>query len=62
MRSTPGAVSGPEDSYTDWAVDFQDDLTIPQFRGDVLSIRGLPISAKIQRWSRLPPLRPHRTR
>jgi len=40
MRSTPGAVTGPEDSYTDWALDFQDDLTIPQFRGDVLSIRG----------------------
>jgi len=40
MKSTPGAITGLEDSYTDWAVDFQDDLTIPQFRGDVLSIRG----------------------
>ena len=40
MKSTPGAITGLEDSYTDWAVDFQDDLTIPQFRGDVLSFRG----------------------
>ena len=40
MKSTPGAITGLEDGYTDWAVDFQDDLTIPKFRGDVLSIRG----------------------
>jgi hypothetical protein len=40
MHSSPGAISGLEDTYTDWAVDFQDDLTIPQLRGDVLSIRG----------------------
>jgi hypothetical protein len=33
-------VTGPEDSYTDWGADFQYDRTIPQFRGDVLSIRG----------------------
>lgn len=40
MKSTPGAITGMEDSYTDWAVDFQDDLTIPKFRGDVVSFRG----------------------
>ena len=40
MKSTPGAITGLEDSYTDWAADFQYDRTIPQFRGDVLSIRG----------------------
>ena len=40
MKSTPGAITGMEDGYTDWAVDFQDDLTIPKLRGDVLSFRG----------------------
>jgi hypothetical protein len=40
VKSTPGAVSGLEDGYTDWAADFQYDRIIPQFRGDVLSIRG----------------------
>ena len=40
MKSTPGAVTGLEDSYTDWAADFQYDRIIPQFKGDVLSIRG----------------------
>jgi hypothetical protein len=44
MKSTPGSVTtgvtGLEDGYTDWAADFQYDRTIPQFRGDVLSIRG----------------------
>jgi len=40
MKSTLGAVTGLEDSYTDWAADFQYDRIIPQFRGDVLSIRG----------------------
>lgn len=40
MKSTPGAITGMEDSYTDWAADFQDDWTIPRFKGDVLSIRG----------------------
>jgi hypothetical protein len=39
-KSTPGAVTGPEDVYTDWAVDFQDDITIPQLKGDILSLRG----------------------
>jgi len=40
MKSTPGAITGLEDGYTDWAADFQYDRIIPQFRGDVLSIRG----------------------
>jgi hypothetical protein len=40
MKSTPGAITGLEDGYTDWAVDFQDDLTLTKLRGDVLSIRG----------------------
>jgi hypothetical protein len=40
MNSTPGAVVGLEDAYTDWAFDFQDDLTLPKMKNDVLSIRG----------------------
>jgi hypothetical protein len=40
VKTTPGVVLGPYDSYTDWAVDFQYDRTIPQFRNDVLSFRG----------------------
>ncbi len=44
LKSTPGGlpggITGLEDGYTDWAADFQYDRTIPQFRGDVLSIRG----------------------
>ena len=40
MNSTPYGITGPEDSYTDWAVGFQDDLKIPQWRGDILSFRG----------------------
>src|SRR5580704_4085845 len=40
MKSTPSAVTGLEDSYTDWAADFQYDRVIPQFRGDVISLRG----------------------
>ena len=40
LKSYPNAVTGPRNSYTDWAMDFQYDRTIPQFRNDVLSIRG----------------------
>jgi hypothetical protein len=40
MNSTPNGVTGPEDSYTDWAFDFQYDRKIPQWRGDILSVRG----------------------
>ena len=38
MRSTPGAVTGLEDNFTDWAVDTQIDRTL--YRTDVLSFRG----------------------
>jgi hypothetical protein len=38
MESTPGAVVGLEDGYTDYAADFQVDRTL--FRKDVLSLRG----------------------
>jgi hypothetical protein len=40
VKSSPLAITGLEDSFTDWAVDFQYDRTIPQFGGDVLSFRG----------------------
>jgi len=40
LKSFPNAVSGPTNSYTDWAVDFQYDRTIPRFKNDVLSFRG----------------------
>ena len=40
VRSSPGAITGPTDSYTDWAIDFQYDRTIPQLKSDVLSFRG----------------------
>ncbi len=40
VRSTPNAVVGPTDSYTDWAADFQYDRTIPQWKNDVVSFRG----------------------
>lgn len=38
MRSSPGAITGLEDDFTDWAVDAQIDRTL--FRTDVLSLRG----------------------
>jgi hypothetical protein len=38
MASTPGAVVGLEDVYTDWAIDFQVDRTV--VRKDVFSVRG----------------------
>lgn len=40
MKSSPGAITGLEDGYTDWAVDFQYDRTLPNLKGDVLSFRG----------------------
>ena len=40
MKSSPNAITGPTNGYTDWAVDFQYDRTIPRFRNDVLSFRG----------------------
>jgi hypothetical protein len=39
-KSTPGAVTGLEDSYTDTAFDFQYEHTIPQWKNDVLTVRG----------------------
>jgi hypothetical protein len=38
MESTPGAVVGLKDGYTDWAADFQYDRTVR--RKDVFSLRG----------------------
>jgi hypothetical protein len=38
MKSTPGGITGPEDSFTDWALDTQIDRTM--FRKDVLSFRA----------------------
>jgi len=38
MRSSPGAITGLEDDFTDWAVDTQIDRTL--FRTDVLSFRA----------------------
>src|SRR6202030_3194615 len=40
VKSTPNGVTGLMDSYTDWAVDFQYDRTMPQFKNDVVSVRG----------------------
>jgi hypothetical protein len=40
LKTTPQAITGLEDGYTDWAFDFQYDRVIPQFRGDIVSIRG----------------------
>lgn len=37
MKSTPGGVTGPEDGYTDWAVDSQYDRVLGK---NVLSLRG----------------------
>ncbi|HXW57809.1 MAG TPA: hypothetical protein VEJ67_18800 [Candidatus Cybelea sp.] len=38
VESTPQGVVGPEDEYTDWALDSQVDRTL--FKRDVLSLRG----------------------
>jgi hypothetical protein len=40
VKSTPSAITGLEDGYTDWAADFQFDRTIPQWKNDVISLRG----------------------
>jgi len=42
VKSSPNeiTVGGLTDSYTDWAADFQYDRIIPQFKNDVLSVRG----------------------
>jgi hypothetical protein len=40
VKSSPMAVTGLMDSYTDWGVDFQYNRTIPQFKNDVVTFRG----------------------
>jgi len=40
VKSSPSAITGLMDGYTDFAGDFQYDRTIPQFKNDVLSVRG----------------------
>ncbi len=40
VKSSPFSITGLEDGYTDWAVDFQYDRTLPSMKGDVLSLRG----------------------
>ena len=40
VKSSPNAVTGLMDGYTDWAFDFQYDRTIPRWKNDVLSFRG----------------------
>jgi hypothetical protein len=40
VKTTPNNITGPEDGYTDWAADFEYDRTLPQFKNDVLSVRG----------------------
>ena len=40
VKTSPNAITGPEDGYTDWAVDFQYDRTLPHFKSDVVSFRG----------------------
>jgi hypothetical protein len=40
VKSSPFAITGLEDSFTDWAFDFQYDRTLPSLGGDVLSFRG----------------------
>jgi hypothetical protein len=44
LKSTPNSISGPADTYTDVAGDFQWDLTVA--RHDVLSLRGTYIYQK----------------
>jgi hypothetical protein len=40
MKSSPNAITGPTDGFTDWAADFQYDRTLPRFKNDVVSFRG----------------------
>jgi hypothetical protein len=40
VKSSPNAITGLEDGYTDWAADFQYDRTISQFHNDVVSLHG----------------------
>ncbi len=40
VKTTPNGITGMEDGYTDYAVDFQFDRTVPRWRNDVISLRG----------------------
>jgi hypothetical protein len=40
MRSTPQTITGPEDIYTDNAVDAQFERVLPQWRNNLLTLRG----------------------
>ena len=40
LKSTNGGITGAEDSYTDWAGDFEFNRTIPQWKNDVFSLRA----------------------
>ena len=40
VKTTPNAVTGPMDGYTDFAADFQYDRTLPGWKNDVLTFRG----------------------
>jgi len=40
VRSTPGAVTGPEDTYTDFAVDSQFERVIPKFHDNLVSLHA----------------------
>ena len=57
MRSTPGGITGPEDTYNDWAIDTQIDRTI--HRRDVWSIRGTYIRENSDLAATNPLLRTH---
>ena len=39
-KSTPNAVTGLDDGYTDLAVDFQYEHKIPQWKSDIVTVRG----------------------
>jgi len=43
LKSTPNGVVILKDRYTDWAVDFQYERTIPRFHNDILSFRSIYI-------------------
>ena len=40
LKSTNGGITGPQDSFTDWAADFQYNRTLPHWKNDVFTLRG----------------------
>ena len=46
VRSTPQAVTGPENTYTDFAFDTQYERTIPRFRNNLFTLHGTYIHEK----------------